>query len=283
MERGLNRPPEIDAASREYQRMMNPLNWFLNEYLIKDSGGEAKPSEVKATTLYERFKIVAEAVLNREGRDAVKNELRSVKSFGKTFKMLVDHKNKNDGLYYLGITLQPVWSDETGGDDGDVYMRSAVKSGDSGDYAHDFVKSLSNSLAYATFRNTYDNDHYHHFLGINEDNITCETKPSAIRTDQATLAKHVKGLLEAWQSAHKALVGRADLIDAMAMQLLIKNPSFNTDDSEGPEYLKSFIERISTEDKEIQGLLSTLTGGQASSDSDKCEPHFDSKLLWTDK
>jgi phage/plasmid-associated DNA primase len=250
MERGLNRPPEIDAASKEYQRMMNPLNWFLNEYLIKDEGGE-----VKATTLYERFKVVAEAVLNREGRDAVKNELRSVKSFGKTFKMLVDHKDKTDGLYYLGITLPPVWSDETGGDGEDTYMRSVVKDGDNGDNEDDFVKSLSNSLAYVTFRNTYDNHHYHH----PSKESPSEAKPSAIRTDQATQAKQVKELLEAWQSAHKSLVGRADLIDATAMQLLLKNPSFNTDDGEGPEYLKSFIERLSTEDREIQGLLANLT------------------------
>jgi len=77
--------------------------------------------------------------------------------------------------------------------------------------------------------------------------------------DQATLAKQVKELLEAWQSAHKAPVGRPSLISAVVMQLLLKNPGFNTDDGEGPEYLKSFIERISTEDKEIQGLLVTLT------------------------
>jgi hypothetical protein len=94
---------------------------------------------------------------------------------------------------------------------------------------------------------------------VSEDNIPSEAKPSAIRTDQVTLAKQVKELLEAWRLAHKALIGRADLIDAMAMQLLVKNPSFNTDDGEGPEYLKSFIERISTEDREIQGLLANLT------------------------
>src|SRR5665647_684538 len=108
-------------------------------------------------------------------------------------------------------------------------MRSVVKDGDNGDNEDDFVKSLSNSLAYVTFRNTYDNHHYHHLLGVSEDNIPSEAKPSAARTDQATLAKQVKELLEAWRLANKGRVERPSLISAVVMQLLLKNPGFNTD------------------------------------------------------
>lgn len=149
LEHGLKKPAIVDAATHQYQRMMNPLNWFLNEFCIKDETARTPASEV-----YERFKHVAE-LLPLELRASVKKELRGQKSFNKTFKKLVNFTRFNDRMYYLGIKIPLIWS-EIDDEDEDVYMRKlSVDSADCVDSEGNFQKSLRNILAYRDFRKKY--------------------------------------------------------------------------------------------------------------------------------
>jgi phage/plasmid-associated DNA primase len=157
---GLRRPAAVDAATRQYQKMMNPLNWFLNEYCTKDDDGK-----VKASDLFVRFKHIAET-MPKDVRETLKDELRGVKSFGKAFKKICEHKPFNDGLYYIGITLPVTWSPSEDDVEDDPYMHEIhddneylyemhKNSGDSGHFDYQFRKPLKNILTYRGFRKKY--------------------------------------------------------------------------------------------------------------------------------
>jgi putative DNA primase/helicase len=147
MEHGLQRPPEVDAATKQYQKMMNPLNWFLDEYCIKDEN-----AKINATILFERFKSVVES-LPKELRETVKEEMRGVKSFGKSFKKICDSKRLNDGVNYLGIRLPLSWSEEARDVDDDIYMK--LISDDSDYFENGFQNLPCTLLAYREFRERY--------------------------------------------------------------------------------------------------------------------------------
>ena len=147
MEHGLVRPPEVDAASKQYQKMMNPLNWFKDEYCLKINGGK-----VPAKTLFERFKLIAET-MPKEMQQSIKDELRGVKSFGKSFKQICDGKKMENGWNYLDIALPvegPVDEDD---DVEDSYMERITDDNDY--YGYHFRKPPCTVQNYKDFRKTY--------------------------------------------------------------------------------------------------------------------------------
>jgi hypothetical protein len=251
LEHGLKKPAIVDAATHQYQRMMNPLNWFLNEFCIKDETARTPASEV-----YERFKHVAE-LLPLELRASVKKELRGQKSFNKTFKKLVNFTRFNDRMYYLGIKIPLIWS-EIDDEDEDVYMRKlSVDSADCVDSEGNFQKSLRNILAYRDFRKKYSLSTLSTSLKRDASALSEPVREQLV--DQATLALKVKEVIVSLRSAHNIAgmrsLERSALISAIASLLEVEFQ----ESGYTPDELRRFVERLSREDQEIDALLLRLT------------------------
>ncbi|MGZ4929134.1 MAG: hypothetical protein ACXV76_12825, partial [Halobacteriota archaeon] len=143
MKYGLQRPPEVDAATKEYQKTMNPLAWFIHAYC---EVGEGPNYTTTATELYKRFVAVCSEA-TKELKDTVKAELQSVAQFSRTLKSLgtFESKHTKKGTVYCGIRVPDTWEEHEL--DVDEYMERIVSPRDEGDGNEgDFTRVLLRNI-----------------------------------------------------------------------------------------------------------------------------------------
>lgn len=105
-EHGLQRPAEVNAATKEYQRTMNPLTWFIDGHCEKKDG-----AKIGASELHKRFKSIAET-MPREFQRTIQAEMLSVANFGRTMKKLgFVSKHTESGSVYEGLTIPDTWEE----------------------------------------------------------------------------------------------------------------------------------------------------------------------------
>jgi hypothetical protein len=150
-EHGLQRPAEVNAATKEYQRTMNPLTWFIDGHCEKKDG-----VKIGASELHKRFKSIAET-MPREFQRTIQAEMLSVANFGRTMKKLgFVSKHTESGSVYEGLTISDTWEEIEY--EIDPYMEQIVRPDRADGYEANLDKThVENLSAYRSLRKTLSN------------------------------------------------------------------------------------------------------------------------------
>lgn len=240
---GLRAPPAVVAATRSYQFAMNPLfNFVLDECAVGCENN--RPFSIDTSSLWAAYK--------NGGYDTRK--VKSAVSVGK---------------YLKALGFEPFQDNDSGRTRKWRYIRLLED---------DEIKELPKCLKVAEHFRTHE-----HLKGYFTETFPMSTSCKRVSdfclficscvhgldemsegangvstgADQTTIARQVKGLLEAWRDANSTgeiqRIERPMLIDAIAARINGEYPQHDQG------YLKHFVERLSSEDIEIEALMLGLT------------------------